>query len=88
MIHYSRFDYHRRAVASENEAFFLRISGVGDYLYEGADLGILITRGRLMGQRFGLNRRAKNWLKGIKSYYQSQPLQAAAPIPETPYKML
>ena len=88
IIHYSRFDYHRRAVASENEAFFLRISGTGDYLYEGADLGILITRGRLMGQRFGLNRRAKNWLKGIKSHYQSQPVQAPAPIPETPYKML
>ena len=87
-ISYSRFDYHRRAVASENEAFFLRIGGVGDYLYEGADLGILITRGRLMGQRFGLNRRAKNWLKGIKSNYHSQPLPAAAPIPETPFKML
>ena len=72
-IHYSRFDYHRRAVASENEAFFLRIGGPGDYLYEGADLGILITRGRLMGQRFGLNRRAKNWLKGVKSHYHSQP---------------
>ena len=87
-IHYSRFDYHRRAVASENEAFFLRISGTGDYLYEGADLGILITRGRLMGQRFGLNRRAKNWLKGVKSHYQSQPVQTIAPIPETPFKML
>ncbi len=87
-IHYSRFDYHRRAVASENEAFFLRIGGPGDYLYEGADLGILITRGRLMGQRFGLNRRAKNWLKGIKSHYHSQPLAPAAPIPETSFKIL
>jgi len=87
-IHYSRFDYHRRAVASENEAFFLRISGTGDYLYEGADLGILITRGRLMGQRFGLNRRAKNWLRGIKSHYQSQPVTAAKPVPETQFKIL
>ncbi len=87
-IHYSRFDYHRRAVASENEAFFLRIGGPGDYLYEGADLGILITRGRLMGQRFGLNRRAKNWLKGVKSHYHSQPLASAAPAPETSFKIL
>ena len=87
-IHYSRFDYHRRAVASENEAFFLRIGGPGDYLYEGADLGILITRGRLMGQRFGLNRRAKNWLKGVKSHYHSQPLQPAESVPEASFKML
>jgi hypothetical protein len=87
-IHYSRFDYHRRAVASEKEAFFLRISGTGDYLYEGADLGILITRGRLMGKRFGLNRRAKNWLRGIKSHYQSQPISDAVSVPETQFKIL
>ncbi|MFT7158126.1 MAG: hypothetical protein ACI8Q1_003153 [Parvicella sp.] len=31
-------DTHRRAVASEKEAFFLRIARKGDYLYEGADM--------------------------------------------------
>ena len=45
---YDRFDYHRRAVESEKEAFFLRILKSGDYRYEGADLGILVTRGRAM----------------------------------------
>ena len=38
-LNFERFDYHRRAVESEDEAFFLRISGPGDYRYEGADLG-------------------------------------------------
>ena len=52
MIHYSRFDYHRRAVASENEAFFLRISGAGDYLYEGADLGHSHYTGPVDGPAF------------------------------------
>ena len=40
---------------SENEAFWLRITGPGDYRYEGADLGILITRGRSMSDDFKLN---------------------------------
>ena len=73
-ISYARFDYHRRAVSNENEAFFLRISGPGDYRYEGADLGILVTRGRLMTESFKLNRRAKQWLKGIHGQYRARPL--------------
>ncbi len=73
---YNRFDYHRRAVETENEAFFLRISGPGDYRYEGADLGILITRGRLMTDDFELNDRAHAWIKGIRDRYKGQPLSA------------
>jgi len=69
-IAYSRFDYHRRAIASEAEAFFLRIVGPGSYRYEGADLGILVTRGRLMSDKFQLNRRARDWLTGIKGAFR------------------
>ena len=36
-VHFDRFDYHRRAVRTENEAVFLRIVGKGDWRYEGAD---------------------------------------------------
>ena len=61
---------------SEREAFFLRITGPGDYRYEGADLGILITRGRSMTDDFKLNARAHNWIKGLKSHYYGKPLQA------------
>ena len=76
-LEYDRFDYHRRAVESENEAFFLRIQGVGDYRYEGADLGILITRGRAMDKRFRLTKRSKAWIEGIKSQYSARPLPSA-----------
>lgn len=69
-ISYSRFDYHRRAIASEAEAFFLRIVGPGSYRYEGADLGILVTRGRLMSDKFQLNQRARAWLAGIKGAFR------------------
>ena len=76
-VEYDRFDYHRRAVESEAEAFYLRISGIGDFRYEGADLGILITRGRAMDRNFRLTKRAKAWITGIQSQYRARPLPAA-----------
>jgi biotin carboxylase len=75
-VSYHRFDYHRIAVETEREAYFLRITGAGDYRYEGADLGILITRGRSMNDDFDLTERANNWIKGLKSYYYAKPLEA------------
>ena len=75
---YSRFDYHRRAVESEQEAFFLRIMKPGDYRYEGADLGILVTRGRAMDDNFHLQQRAKRWIKAIRAHYKAKPLTAPA----------
>ena len=77
---YDRFDYHRRAIESEREAFFLRISAPGDYRYKGADLGILITRGRLMTADFKLNDRAKAWIVGIKSQFAAKPLRGAEAV--------
>ena len=76
-VSYDRFDYDRQAIESEREAFFLRITGPGDYRYEGADLGILITRGRVMGDDFDLNDRARNWIRGIKKLYAAKPLVEA-----------
>ncbi len=69
---FSRMDTHRRAVESDDEAFFLRITRKGDYLYEGADMGILVMRGRLMTDEFNLTQRARDWIKAIKAHYQAQ----------------
>lgn len=71
-IRFDRMDTHRRAVESEQEAFFLRISREGDYLYEGADMGILVSRGRMMTDNFELTDRAKDWIKGIRNQYVSE----------------
>lgn len=92
-VSFSRYDSHRRAVESEHEAFFLRITGVGDYQYEGADLGILVTRGRLMTDDFQLNDRAKAWINGIRAQYKAKPPIEFTPRPEVPaeigsFKML
>ncbi len=70
-IQYDRMDSHRRAVESEKEAFFLRITRKGDYLYEGADMGILVSRGRMMTDDFQLTKRADNWIKAIRAQYVS-----------------
>lgn len=84
-VSYDRFDFDRQAIDSEREAFFLRITGPGDYRYEGADLGILITRGRVMGNDFELNDRARNWIRGIKKLYAGKSVietkMQAAPQP-------
>ena len=71
-IQYDRMDTHRRAVESENEAFFLHIAKEGDYLYEGADIGILVSRGRMMTDDFKLNARSKAWINAIRGKYVSQ----------------
>lgn len=66
---YDRMDTHRRAIENEDEAFFLRITRKGDYLYEGADMGILVLRGRLMTDDFKLKDRAKQWIDAMKGKY-------------------
>ena len=38
-------DWHQ--LQNEQEAFFLRIYGAGDYRWKGADLGVFVTKGRL-----------------------------------------
>ena len=72
------------------EAFFQRISNVGDYCYEGADLGILVTRGRLMTEDFQLNDRAKAWIDGIRGQFKTKPVDETEDSPEVSdgFKML
>jgi hypothetical protein len=76
-VSFVRVQTHRRTVEREDEAFFLRISKEGDYFYEGADLGILITPGRLMNPEFELLPRAKKWIDGIRAHYETRSLAPA-----------
>jgi hypothetical protein len=76
-MQFRRVQTHRRTVEDEGEAFWLRIAKPGDYFYEGADLGILVTPGRLMTDDFQLTDRAKRWIHGIRNQYRARPLQTA-----------
>ena len=71
-----RFDSNWQAIETEGEAFFLRISGPGDYRYKGADLGILVTRGRLMTPDFRLTNRALAWIRAVRGSFASDSMLA------------
>ena len=64
-------DWHD--VTHEDEAFFLRVYGPGDYRFKGADLGILVTKGRMQTPE-GLTPRSRRYISGIRAQYASEPL--------------
>jgi hypothetical protein len=70
---FARRDTDWHTVADEAEAFYLRIAGVGQYRYPGADLGIMVTRGRFMDDDHELLDRARSWISGIKREFASVP---------------
>jgi biotin carboxylase len=84
-IAFQRRDTDWHTVADESEAFYLRIAGPGQFRYPGADLGILVTRGRFMNDDHELLDRARFWIDGIKGAYRSVPsdedLASARPDP-------
>jgi hypothetical protein len=69
-------DWHQ--LQNESEAFFLRIYGPGDYRWKGADLGVVVTKGRLQRRAVGeadtLTIRAKHLIDSIRDQYAGQPL--------------
>jgi hypothetical protein len=71
----SSHDWHD--VTHEDEAFFLRVYAPGDFRFKGADLGILVTKGRMQTAE-GLTKRSRSYIDGIRAQYVSEP------IPETP----
>ena len=76
-IQFKKMDAHRQSVVDDNEAFFLQITQKDGYLYEGADLGILVLRGRLMSDDFELSERGKRWIKGLRSQYKAEMIDAS-----------
>lgn len=70
-INFKVMDTRRLSVVNDNEAFFFQITQPGDYMYEGADLGILILRGRLMTDDFQLTERAKLWIRELRNHYKA-----------------
>jgi hypothetical protein len=69
-------DWHQ--LQNESEAFFLRIYGAGDYRWKGADLGVLVTKGRLQRGKPGggaaLTIRARQFIDAIRGQYSGAPL--------------
>jgi hypothetical protein len=77
-------DWHQ--LQNESEAFFLRIYGPGDYRWKGADLGVLVTKGRLQvdsGGRSALAIRANHLIDSIRAEYAGTPIVEPAKPPAT-----
>ena len=65
-------DWHE--ITGEDEAFFLRVYGPEIFGSCGADLGILVTKGRMQTAE-GLTPRCRHYIDGsIRNNYQSEPL--------------
>ncbi|MFC1681700.1 biotin carboxylase, partial [Pseudomonadota bacterium] len=80
---FDRHDTSRANIDDETEGFFMRITGVDDFVYEGADLGILTCEGRMMNKKFQLNARAKKWIDGLNGFFQTRPLDPFENAPES-----
>jgi hypothetical protein len=72
----SALDWHQ--LQNEREAFFLRIYGPGDYRWKGADLGVLVTKGRLQVDnghgKSSLAIRARHLIDSIRAEYAGEPI--------------
>ena len=72
-------DWH--GISDEREAFFLRILAPGDFRYKGADLGAVVTRGRLQADDNTLERRCVQWISGIRGHFAGSPVVPLQPQP-------
>jgi len=79
----SALDWHQ--LQNEREAFFLRIYGPGDYRWKGADLGVLVTKGRLQvdngAAKSSLTIRARHLIDSIRDEYAGTPIAEPTPPP-------
>jgi len=64
-------DWHE--ITGEDEAFFMRVYAPGDFRFHGADLGILVTKGRMQTEG-GLTDRCRRYIEGIRAQYRSEPV--------------
>ena len=74
-------DWHD--LTSQDEAFYLRVYGPGDYRFKGADLGILVTKGR-MQTADGLTQRCRRYIDGIRAQYVSEKIEDAPSVTPLP----
>jgi biotin carboxylase len=73
-------DWHN--VTGSDEAFYLRVYGVDEYRYPGADLGVVLVRDRMQTADRELMPKAALWAKGIMSQFRGVPVSAPITQPE------
>ena len=74
-------------VLGDDEGFYMRVYGPGEYRYHGADLGIVVCRGRMQTDDRRLMDRAKRWAQAIKGEFLGVPPQAALEMVPSPWSV-
>jgi biotin carboxylase len=80
-ISFSRWGNDWHSLQDETEGFYLRVLASGDYRYKGADLGILVTRGRMQTEDNELTERCRQWIDGVRSQFSGTPVEDDADPP-------
>ncbi len=78
-VAFRRWGHDWHGISGESEAFYLRILAPGDYRYRGADLGALVTRGRLQTDDNRLEDRCQRWITGIRAKFAGTPIVRQTP---------
>ncbi|MGB5935291.1 MAG: biotin carboxylase [Ornithinimicrobium sp.] len=84
-LEYQRNTLDWHFLRDDDEAFFLRVSGPGSYLYKGADLGILVSKSRMQTEDGGLTDTCRHYIEGIHALYASQPIEPEDQPVEQPF---
>ncbi|MDH3221849.1 MAG: biotin carboxylase [Gammaproteobacteria bacterium] len=85
-ITFDRPDLDWTNVIDNDEAYYLRVYREGDYTYKGADLGIIVSRGRMQTEKRELLERAKLWTAAINAEFHGAEPKALPEIYQDPYR--
>ena len=87
-VRFARWANDWHGLVDESEGFFLRVAEPGEYRYKGADLGILVTRGRLQTDDNQLTDRARQWIAALRAQFGGTPAAVPPVVPASvPLKM-
>lgn len=81
-VHYVRLETDWHNVTDSDEAFYLRVYGVNEYRYPGADMGVLLVRDRMQTADRELVPKAATWARAIISQFAGVPVAAPIAQPE------
>ena len=80
--HFVRMETDWHNVTDHDEAFYLRVYGVNEYRYPGADLGVVLLRDRMQTADRELVPKAAQWARAIMSQFRGVPVAAEIAQPE------
>ena len=78
-ISFARWANDWHSLIDETEAFYLSVAARGEYRYKGADLGILVARGRMQTDDNQLTERCRQWVDAIKAQFAGTPVTPEEP---------